>query len=309
MLFEEVWQHFDTVYPSFSLKGVDWDDVGRRHRPRFERSLEPAEFGLALAAMLSELRDRHVNVQTPDGHWVPVYAPAFERNFTDQPRRRYITAEYARLGANAIWHTRLVGNIAYLRIDTLETAAYADVDSDALDALFAGYEGAAGWIVDVRPNAGGNEVIGQQIAGHFTDSERSYGHIQLRNGPARNDLGPPQRKLLVPSAGRRFLGPVMVLIGGRNMSSAEWFVLMMDACPNVTLIGERTRGSSGNPEWLELANGLRVSVPRWRALRPDGIPLEDHGIQPDVHIPSLQSFDGAHDYVVERALRELGVEL
>ena len=42
------------------------------------------------------------------------------------------------------------------------------------------------------------------------------------------------------------------------MSSNESFAAMMGECPNVTLMGDRTRGSSGNPKVVDTADGHAI---------------------------------------------------
>jgi C-terminal processing protease CtpA/Prc len=54
-------------------------------------------------------------------------------------------------------------------------------------------------------------------------------------------------KTLQPSATNPFRGPVVALVGQRTMSSGEWFALMIRACANGRLVGDRTRGASGPP--------------------------------------------------------------
>ena len=89
------------------------------------------------------------------------------------------------------------------------------------------------------------------------------------------------------------------------MSSAEWFTLMMKVCPNVTLIGDTTRGSSGNPKGFKLPNDVSYTVPTWMAYTDQQEEFEDVGIEPDIQIEATSSFDGSHDYVIERAIAEL----
>jgi hypothetical protein len=306
-LFDTVWETFDRLYPYFDHKGIDWDDFRVRHRPRFERIEGDAEtFAPALAAALAELRDLHVNVRLPDGRYLEVYNPPWERNFTSIPRFRYAVAGYEVVGSGALWHGWLHGGIAYLRVDTLLTEAFAEVEEADLDAIFDRYRDASGMIVDIRPNAGGNEEIAMAIAGRFIETPLLYGYFQMRSGPGRTDFGPRQEKVLQPSSGHHFDGPVVCLVGPRNMSSAEWFALMIAANPDVVLIGAQTRGSSGNPLWVELPNGVSFSVSRWIPFRADGEILEGRGVTPNVVIPAAASFDQLHDYVVEAALERLG---
>ncbi|MBN1947752.1 MAG: S41 family peptidase [Bradymonadales bacterium] len=304
-LFDQVWSEFDLGYSHFQLKGIDWGEFRERYRPQFDRPMTPDQFADLLATALQELHDLHVNVRRANGSWVEVFALNAARNYTDQPRNRYRVSEYGRLGNGVVWFALLQGNIAYIRIDSFETEAFSGIAESDVEALFARFASASGMIIDVRPNAGGNEEIARWFASRFTDQPRTYGYFRFRAGEGHGDFGPLQEKVLEPSSGTRFVHPTACLIGQRNMSSAEWFVLMMDSCPNVTLVGDRTRGSSGNPRWFTLANGVSYSVPSWIAYRPDRQPLEDHGIEPEVVISAGSSFDSAHDHVVEAALNLL----
>jgi hypothetical protein len=54
------------------------------------------------------------------------------------------------------------------------------------------------------------------------------------------------------------------------MSSNESFIAMMSGSRNVTIMGDRTCGSSGNPKIVKLPLDMTVSVPRWIDYLPDG---------------------------------------
>ena len=304
-LFDQVWQTFENGYSYFAHKGVDWDAVREQHRASFDRPMSPAAFAHQLATVLGVLRDRHVNVRTADGAYIDVFPHTWDRNFTSRPRNRYTLSGYETLGGETIWHALLNGNVAYIRVDTLDNTVFAGISAAEIDALFARYASARAMIIDIRPNAGGNEDMAMLFASHFTEQPREYGAIAFREGPGRADLGSRQTKMLMPAAANHFSGPVVALIGPRNMSSAEWFALMLGACPNVTLVGAQTAGSSGNPAWHTLPNGVSYSVSRWVAYRADGNVLEGLGVEPDVVIPPAQSFDGSSDFVLERAIQLL----
>lgn len=307
-LFEEVWLTFDEQYSYFEHRAVDWEQVGERYRNEFTSPLSPNQFAEQLALMLSELEDRHVNVVRPDGTYVDVYNPSWDRNFTDNPRNRYSLVGLTTLGEGVIWHGWLLDSVAYIRIDSLTTEAFGAIYEDDIENLFSLYSSASGMILDVRANSGGNENFGLSIASRFTEESRVYGYVQYREGAGHGDFGELITKTLHPSTGSHFLGPVVTLIGGRNMSSAEWFALMLDVCPNVTLLGAPTAGSSGNPAWYTLENGVQYSVSRWIAYRPDMVVLEGTGITPDVLIEPGASFDSSREYVIEAALEILAGE-
>src|SRR5690606_18274437 len=99
--------------------------------------------------------------------------------------------------------------------------------------------------------------------------------------------------------GKRYGGPVAVLIGPSCMSSNESFVLMMATSPRVTLVGEHTYGSSGNPKPVDLGNGVTVLLPSWQDFRPDGVALEGVGVPPGVGVRVRADELAASDPVLE----------
>lgn len=302
--FDEVWLTFDETYSYFNWKGIDWDLFYESHAPEFDTQLGPEQFAEQLAIALRELDDLHVNVQKPDGTYLEVATRDAPANYTSTPRNRYAAGPYATLGDDVVWHAWLTGDIAYIRVDTLSSGAFESISTGDIDSLFATYADANGFIIDIRPNNGGDETIARRFASHFTASEVTYGYTETRNGPAHNDFDPLQEKVLTPAVDHLFGGPVVCLIGARNLSSAEWFTLMMRAC-GATLIGDTTRGSSGNPQSFTLDNGVAFSVPTWIAYTADLDYIEDQGILPDIPLAAEESFDGERDYVLEAALEWL----
>ncbi|HPF40630.1 MAG TPA: S41 family peptidase [Phycisphaerae bacterium] len=303
-IFDELWETFDQNYSYFDYKGIDWNDVRDRYRPDFSMNLTDTEFTDQIVEMLAELHDLHVEVMYPDGTWVGTDPQKVELNYTSVPRNRYTLndAGYESLGGNVIRHAWFADAIAYIRIDTFSTSAFESISDQEIEDLFARYNGADAMIIDIRPNNGGNENIAMRIASHFTATNVIYGYTETRDGPDHSDFAPLETKTLAPSAQNRFDGPVACLIGQRCLSSAEWFTLMMRACPNVILIGDTTRGGSGFPREFSLDNGVRYTVPRWIAYTDELIGFEDIGIDPDDWIAAGESFDESHDYVVEEAI-------
>lgn len=309
-LFDQVWDDFDQNYSYFTYKNIDWDRFKTTYRPNFAANLSADEFVDRLVPMLSELRDWHVAVQRADGTWVGTETEEVQTNYTSTPRNRYTLAGYRTLGDNVIWHAWFENNIAYLRIDTLETGAWNGITDADIEDIFQTYAEAAGMIVDIRPNSGGNENNAMRIMARLIDTAVTYGYIETRNGPGHDDFDDLVEKTLTPNTGSRFNGPVVGLIGQRCMSSAEWFTLMLRAA-GAQLVGDTTRGASGNPrEFGPLSNGIKYMLSTWIAYAADatggmGPEIEDQGIAPDVAIATQDSFDGEHDYVVEEAITRL----
>ncbi len=309
-LFDQVWDDFDGNYSYFTYKGIDWDQLKTTYRPNFAGNLSADEFVDQLLVMLSELSDWHVAVQRADGTWEGTETEEVQINYTSTPRNRYTLEGYQTLGDNVIWHAWFENNIAYLRVDTLETGAWNDITEDDIDNIFQTYADAAGMIIDIRPNSGGNENNATMIMSRLVDAAVTYGYVETRNGPGHDDFDDMVEKILTPSTGTRFNGPIVGLIGQRCMSSAEWFTLMLRAA-GAKLVGDTTRGASGNPqEFGPLSNGVKYMISTWIAYAADetgavGQGIEDNGIAPDVAIDPGESFDDEHDYVVEEAITQL----
>ena len=90
------------------------------------------------------------------------------------------------------------------------------------------------------------------------------------------------------------------------MSSAESFALALAQCPQVTTMGDRTAGSSGNPRRVEAGAGIVVNLPRWIDMDPQGKPIDVVGIPPRVKITAQPAdFQGENDPVLAAALKNL----
>ena len=80
---------------------------------------------------------------------------------------------------------------------------------------------------------------------------------------------------------------------------------MMKQADGVQVIGQKTRGSSGNPVEHDLGNGVFVKLPSWQALRPDGSCFEGEGIAPDVSVPCTSRDLETSEPTLEKALELL----
>ena len=130
--------------------------------------------------------------------------------------------------------------------------------------------------------------------------DRRY-HIEFRL--AAGGFGATMERVLTPSkAGFELRQPVAVLMEPNNMSSAEAFVLMMRQVPQAKLFGARTYSSSGNPQPVELANGVTVLLPSWKAMDAEGAEFEGKGIAPDVEVKTTPQELVERDAVLEAAL-------
>jgi hypothetical protein len=276
--------HLERTYPHFGVRGVL--GLGNANRE---------DFVDAAQRMLAPLRDVHISVETPDGRNYVVVPNPHAPNWNDAAIRKRLTKTILDTPEHLVGR---MGKIGYARIGTFAQAHGFDRVEKALDRL----EDARALILDVRPNAGGDEKLAWRIAARFTDREIVYGKAQVRDPtlPGRTGFGPPfPRKL---KGKRRDDRKVVVLQGPYCVSSTEWFVLMMCAAGKTTL-GLPTRGSTGNPKPFKVFPDVAVLVPTWRGMTVDDEPIENVGVPPQIRVK------GSHwtgDPTLEKALEILG---
>lgn len=280
--FEYLWQTYDRLYPSFELKGVDWDSVYAVYRPQITPQTTDQELFLIMRRMLATLQDGHVFLDTPTEHYsYTAYWDQYPINYDrDILRTHYLGG--AMKGTNSpITYRLLDEQIGYVYIDNFGGANWGDRIEIALKRM----DPIKGLIVDVRNNGGGSEANARDIAGRFTKEKRLYKHIQWRNGPNRNDLASLQG-YFEPKGNVKFTKPTVVLTNRRVFSSAESFVLMMRTLPHVTVVGDATGGgSSGYSVLRELPNGWIFRVPAALSSAPNFEPYhEGNGLAPDVWV-------------------------
>lgn len=298
--FETVWNAFDAEYAMFTIKPeVDWNALKEEYRPRLASVETTFETGMVLAAMLAHLEDLHVYVRAGNE-----YVPGFTR---DRPLNASFRATTGLVGElndtkkQLLW-AKTEDGIGYINVTGLGNQELPQVFDEALNNLGNTWA----LIVDLRYNGGGDETLGQKMAGRFAKQTNVYSKNQYRNGPNHDDLGPIIDRVFKPRGPWRYESPVIALAGQRTMSSAESFYLMLAQCPNITTMGDRTAGSSANPRRIDAGNGITVNLPRWLDLLPNGNRLDAVGVSPDIPIDAdPKSFTNNSDPVLKAALEHL----
>ena len=108
-----------------------------------------------------------------------------------------------------------------------------------------------------------------------------------------------------------FLGPVVVLIGPETNSAAEDFVVPLHAAGRATIVGQKSRGSTGQPLRFSFLDGkIRGRVCTRRDTYPDGREFVGVGIIPDVEVhPSPADIAAGRDVVLGRGLEVLRAKI
>lgn len=280
--FDLVWERMDRHYSYFALKhNVDWAKLRDQYRPRALAAMDESAFVQVLKEMLAHLKDIHVWIQTPKGI-VPTFANPWKRNFNERIVFRGLEKP-ERIGTFAFVGKTKDGGFGYFMLLNQPQANENNVAQAiaAIDRL----ADAAGFVVDLRSASGGNELLARKIAQRFCGADVVYAGAKVRKGtPDHNDFGSVQRRVL-PAGAMPFTKPIICLIGTKCVSSGEGFAKMMKALPHCTMVGEPTRGASGNPKPIALP-GMKSSVwhSTWVDMMPDGSTFEGKGLAPDVPV-------------------------
>jgi Peptidase family S41 len=297
---EEVWKAFDAEYPLFPLRReVDWAALRDAAAARMDGVKSTYEIGGIISDLIVPLRDLHAWVKVGD-EWLPGYNRV-------RPLNGSWKGSEAVIGTlNATEHDckwgRTRDDIGYVNVYELNDAAGPPAFDAALEQL------ADCWalVLDLRFNGGGDELLARQYAGRLLAEPVVYSLNQYRNGPAHDAYGPRLERSCDPRGPWRFESPVIVLQGQRTMSSAESFLLMLAQAPQVTTLGDRSAGSSANPRRLDVAGRITVNLPRWLDMLPDGTPLDEKGVPPDVAVDApAKSMSDTSDGVLQAALDRL----
>ncbi len=299
--FDRLWEVMDRHYSYFAYKkGVDWKVLKERYRPQAVKAKNRQEFIQALKHLLAPLRDMHVWIQTPEGY-IATFSNPYRGN-----RNRAVTLalleERTNCGFARVGKTKDDGFGYFLMVN--QSRADAAGVRKAIEAIRRLHD-APGFIVDLRTANGGDEDKAADVARLFCGKDTVYARSKWRDGPAHDKFGEVYERVLKASE-QPYTKPVVCLIGPGAISSGEGFVQMMKCLPNVTTVGMRTRGASGNPQpWDLYPMGVAVWFSRWVDLMPDGSVFEGVGIAPDVTVDVPPEDYAKRDPTLEKGLEVL----
>lgn len=289
-------EYMDRYYSYFALRKINWKALTDRYANRAKQAKSTEDFAGVARELLAHLKDMHVWVVLPGGRRIVPYPSRVDGNYN----YRHVAGRLKDLKqiGRVAFTGRTQDGFGYIAIGSLAgpEAAYRQIEQ-SIDGMLD----SKGFIVDLRGNGGGDERRGQRVASRFADKSRVYAKSRYRAGPRHDDFTSTFTRSIGPRKGKTFTRPVVCLIGPRCVSSGEGFALMMKAIPHVKLIGQPTRGASGNPRPVLLPNGVTVYFSRWVAMDADGKVIESKGIKPDVTVKHSANGDPTFD----RAVSEL----
>lgn len=300
--FDFLWQTFDEQYPYFVHKNIDWNALRNAYRPRAAQAATQQELMDIIREMLANLHDQHVFLTSPTGSQTPASAPGRFINFDRTVWQQQYVSRMTGVRTGQAFTSGTLSGAAYIAVESWDSSR---LTIGELDTALEDFRNASSIIIDVRNNPGGNDALALQFAGRFADRARTCDFFQFRNGPAHTDFGPLQERQVSPRGAWQFTRSVFLLIGRRSASSSENFIMAMKELPNVTLIGDTTAGSSGNPGVFGLNGGWSFTVSRWINFNAQMQIIEDVGIDPEIRIAaSPADFAAGRDPVLDFAINQ-----
>lgn len=296
--FEMSWEIIDRNYPLLEYKKIDWDHIYTLYQSRVNDA-RGDEFLKVLFDLLAELKDAHAGIIFRNGCYVQSYiCPRATRDlyaYSPSVVRNYFNKELRLAGDQKIEYEIIEGNIGYIYISTFEGGNWIYEIDQVLNDL----KDTKGLIIDVRNNNGGTWYSSDVVISRFLDSPLEhcphYKHGEELEWPVLEPQGPFQYK-----------NPVVILINGRTLSTAETFTEQMKQISSVTAIGDNTGGAGCSPERFALPSGLEIDVPTLEERRYDGVPMEWNGIPPDILVrQTKENIDKGIDRQLEYAINVL----
>ena len=204
---------------------------------------------------------------------------------------------------------RMPGGIGYVDL--------ARLAGDRVPAVFSEFTDTPGIIFDMRGYPKGTVLtITPRLAGHdvVTAMYRRPVIFPIAGSSADVSMlaesGWHQSFATIPYSGEPvYRGRTILLIDERAQSAAEYMGMAFKAANGTLFVGSQTAGANGRATSMLLPGGISLGFTGEAALWPDGRQLQRIGLKPDIEVrPTIRGIREGRDEVLERALKEFGVE-
>ena len=334
--FEIFWRTFHEQYASFELKGVAWDQAYHTYCAQINANTSRETLFATMAAMLRPLKDGHIRLNTPWGHYSAGALPALYQRLTreledanddrelesylsdlkewlhDVIHEDYLANGVSHGGNRLVEWGRLNDAIGYLNIRAMAgqsgKSGKPAADLSAIDSVMQRVLEDVGelpnLVVDLRSNGGGYDGVALRFASYLMDRKRLAFTKSARYG---NGFTGKQAIHVVP-ASQTYRGNLFVLTSELTASAAEIFVLSLLQHPRLTLIGEPTHGILSDTLERHLPNGWHLTLSNEIYRAHDGEVYEDVGIPPHIRLNYLgrKGREEGKDPMLERVLKLVG---
>lgn len=233
------------------------------------------------------------------------------RNATTGNHEPFFYTFVKHIFAKTIENRILEDNILYVNLPNFESEN-KKIRDDFFDLIDkTDLAGIKGMIIDLRYNLGGSHNIIHPIVSCLIDStvKTPLDHY-LQYSPAPTNWGKNEAFVIktqdwevTPRDGKRYLGPLVILMGAITHSSAEDMIIELSQTGRCVTIGEPTAGGAGGEFPFSLPGGGEFKVSTFKATFPDGKEYMETGIQPDFPIQlTIEDIIHGNDIVLEKGL-------
>jgi len=218
----------------------------------------------------------------------------------------------------------LADNIGYVALNDFSSEQV----SDAFLKLVPKLQKSAGLILDLRHNTGGNTFVAEDILKHLTfrDLEGTRTKMRIHNSTYKAwgkysaqfswakkyepyfkgtawQVNEPDKIFADEIADvEKVVIPTVILISRETSAAAESFLVYASSAKHITLIGEPTFGSTGQPLDIELPGGGHAKICTKRETFADGRDFVGVGIQPDLFVErDIDFYLADHDKALSSA--------
>ena len=310
--FDALWYTFQENYPSFVLKGINWENMREEYRARLTEQTTDFELYTILNQMISELNDGHVSIEVPEA--LEYQIEEKEDQEADSLRIAVINTINTRYVENLKTYNRgsinwgtINDNTGYIQINDFENLANfslapeltteefweeywekAEESENYFDEVLNGFnevmpqifndiKGTGSCIIDVRFNGGGFDQIGLEVLSYFTSVKKVAFHKKARY----LDGFTQKQTIYIQPKTNTYSGKLYILTSHQTASASETFVLASQSLPSATRIGSNTEGILSDVLSKRLPNGWEYGLSNEIYESANGINYEDKGIPAD----------------------------
>lgn len=311
--------YFAEHYAFFDIFDVDWQQHTSAARVSINAQTTDAELFAIFSQLLEPLQDAHINlfaqIDGKDLDYGPEQSPLAIALAARAQQEGVSIGELQQRLLGALWQDNISKQIlggkgttaanGYIKFGVVQKASgdnlgYLAVQREggyapsgqSLAALNAVMDNAirqwqqeqvTGVIIDIAVNFGGSDYLGRAIASRFA-AKRT---LAYRKRAADRADAEDFDLYVEPYSGLTYTGPVTLVTSASTVSAGEILTMSLRSLPNVTHIGEPTRGSLSDILAKTLPNGWVVTLSNEIYTDHQGKLWEGPGILPTRSIPVL----------------------
>jgi len=300
-VFEQVWQVFNTNYPYFEHKGVDWSALYKVYRAKITPKTTDEELFNILSRLLGHLNDGNVTLSNRKTEFNSGTSNGLKMEDFDWKlvRDKYLKGSFKSTPDSLIFYGWIDNEVAYLR---LRKYPASEVIDKYFDPIIQEFMKAKGVIIEVRGNSGGTASGVDAIASRFADKQRLFVKNHNRTG-AEKDFNNITYQYLLPKGPAQFTKTVVLLQNRFSAYVSDNFALAIRNLPHAVSIGEFTDGSSSNFYSERLINDWLIRLPWNYVTDQNGDCWEGIGVPPNLRIINTkEDIKEDNDKVLELAI-------